>query len=127
MEDENGLIWVGVHFGSRGFGHKTAAGFGAHAQGLALDARAQEGEMDSPPVLFEVGSELGESYVAATELAGEGADSRVTKVLRGRAVGRVIAVARSRVGARQCCRLVRDQLGELFCAVRGGDGRAVGF
>ena len=27
--------------------------------------------MDSP-VLFEVGSELGESYVAATELAGEG-------------------------------------------------------
>ena len=27
--------------------------------------------MDSPPVLFEVGSELGESYIAAMELAGE--------------------------------------------------------
>ena len=35
MEDEDGLIWVGVHFGSRGFGHKTASGFLALAQGLA--------------------------------------------------------------------------------------------
>ncbi|HEX6701241.1 MAG TPA: RtcB family protein, partial [Gaiellaceae bacterium] len=65
MEDEQGRIWVGVHFGSRGFGHKTASGFLALAQGLAFDGRAQEGEMDSPPVLFEVGSELGESYVSA--------------------------------------------------------------
>ena len=41
--------------------------------------------MDSPPVLFEVGSELGESYVAAMELAGEyayaGRDVVVGKVL----------------------------------------------
>ena len=41
--------------------------------------------MDSPPVLFEVGSELGESYVAAMELAGEyayaGRDVVVAKVL----------------------------------------------
>ena len=41
--------------------------------------------MDSPPVLFEVGSELGESYVAAMELAGEyayaGRDLVVDKVL----------------------------------------------
>jgi tRNA-splicing ligase RtcB len=85
MEDEDGLIWVGVHFGSRGFGHKTASGFLALAQGLAFDARAQEGEMDSPPVLFEVSSELGESYVAAMELAGEyacaGRDIVVDKVL----------------------------------------------
>ena len=63
MEDEQGRIWVGVHFGSRGFGHKTASGFLALAQGLPFDGRAQEGEMDSPPVLFEVDSELGESYV----------------------------------------------------------------
>src|SRR6059058_5244181 len=71
MEDEQGRIWVGVHFGSRGFGHKTASGFLALAQGLAFDERAHEGEMDSPPVLFEVGSELGDAYVAAMELAGE--------------------------------------------------------
>jgi tRNA-splicing ligase RtcB (3'-phosphate/5'-hydroxy nucleic acid ligase) len=71
MEDEDGRIWVGVHFGSRGFGHKTASGFLALAQGLAFDARASEGGMDSPPMLLEIDSELGESYVAAMELAGE--------------------------------------------------------
>ncbi len=85
MEDEEGRIWVGVHFGSRGFGHKTASGFLALAQGLPFGGRAQEGGMDSPPVLFEVGSELGESYVAAMELAGEyayaGRDVVVAKVL----------------------------------------------
>jgi tRNA-splicing ligase RtcB len=85
MEDENGHIWVGVHFGSRGFGHKTASGFLALAQGLPFGGKASEGEMDSPPVLFEVGSELGDSYVAAMELAGEyayaGRDSVVDKVL----------------------------------------------
>jgi tRNA-splicing ligase RtcB len=85
MEDEEGLIWVGVHFGSRGFGHKTASGFLALAEGKRFDERAVEGEMDSPPVLFGVGSELGESYVAAMELAGEyayaGRDVVVAKVL----------------------------------------------
>ena len=85
MEDEQGRIWVGVHFGSRGFGHKTASGFLALAQGKRFDERAIEGEMDSPPVLFEVGSELGDAYVAAMELAGEyayaGRDVVVEKVL----------------------------------------------
>jgi tRNA-splicing ligase RtcB len=85
MEDEEGRIWVGVHFGSRGFGHKTASGFLALAEGKHFNERAAEGEMDSPPVLFEVGSELGDSYVAAMELAGEyayaGRDVVVEKVL----------------------------------------------
>ena len=85
MEDERGRVWVGVHFGSRGFGHKTASGFLALAQGLAFDARAGEGEMDSPPVLLETGTELGDSYIAAMELAGEyayaGRDVVVAKVL----------------------------------------------
>jgi tRNA-splicing ligase RtcB len=85
LEDEEGKIWVGVHFGSRGFGHKTASGFLALAQGLPFDGRAKEGEMDSPPVLFELGSVLGDSYVAAMELAGEyayaGRDVVVAKVL----------------------------------------------
>jgi tRNA-splicing ligase RtcB len=85
MDDEQGRVWVGVHFGSRGFGHKTASGFLALAQGLAFDARAAEGGMDSPPVLFEVASELGEAYIAAMQLAGEyayaGRDAVVGKVL----------------------------------------------
>jgi len=85
MEDEEGRIWVGVHFGSRGFGHRTASGFLALAEGLRFGDRAHEGEMDSPPVLFEIDSELGESYIAAMEIAGEyayaGRDAVVDKVL----------------------------------------------
>jgi tRNA-splicing ligase RtcB (3'-phosphate/5'-hydroxy nucleic acid ligase) len=85
MEDEAGRVWVGVHFGSRGFGHQTASGFLALARGLPFDGRAPEGEMDSPPVLLEVGSELGDAYVAAMQLAGEyayaGRDVVVAKVL----------------------------------------------
>ncbi len=78
-------VWVGVHFGSRGFGHRTASGFLALAHGLRFDERAGEGEMDSPPVLFHVESELGRSYVEAMRLAGEyayaGRDVVVDKVL----------------------------------------------
>ena len=85
MEDEQGRVWVGVHFGSRGFGHKTASGFLALAQGLPFDGRAAEGEMDSPPVLLEVGTELGDAYIEAMQLAGEyayaGRDVVVAKVL----------------------------------------------
>jgi tRNA-splicing ligase RtcB len=85
MEDEEGRVWVGVHFGSRGFGHKTASGFLALAQGLRFGERASEGEMDSPPVLFEIDSELGRSYISAMQLAGEyayaGRDIVVSKVL----------------------------------------------
>src|SRR5262249_42222553 len=85
MEDEEGRGWVGVHFGSRGFGHKTASGFLALAEGKSFGERAVEGDMDSPPVLFEVGSELGDAYISAMELAGEyayaGRDAVVDRVL----------------------------------------------
>src|SRR5829696_4342723 len=85
FEDEDGWVWIGVHFGSRGFGHRTASGFLALAQGLPFDGHAKEGEMDSPPVLFHTDSELGQSYIAAMSLAGEYAyadrDTVVAKVL----------------------------------------------
>jgi tRNA-splicing ligase RtcB len=85
MEDERGLVWVGVHFGSRGFGHKTASGFLALAQGLPFGGRAPGGEMDSPPVLLEVGTELADAYIEAMQLAGDyayaGRDVVVDKVL----------------------------------------------
>jgi tRNA-splicing ligase RtcB len=74
-----------VHFGSRGFGHKTASGFLALAEGLRFGDHAHEGEMDSPPVLFELDSELGQSYISAMQLAGEyayaGRNVVVSKVL----------------------------------------------
>jgi tRNA-splicing ligase RtcB len=85
FSDEEGFVWIGVHFGSRGFGHKTASGFLALAQGRRFDERAPEGEMDSPPVLLHVDSELGQAYIAAMQLAGEyayaGRDTVVDRVL----------------------------------------------
>jgi tRNA-splicing ligase RtcB (3'-phosphate/5'-hydroxy nucleic acid ligase) len=93
FEDEQGTIWVGVHFGSRGFGYKTASGFLALAQGLPFDEgerkrlglKASEGGMDSPPALLELDSEVGQGYIEAMSLAGEyayaGRDVVVDKVL----------------------------------------------
>ena len=85
FEDEQGRIWIGVHFGSRGFGHKTATGFLSLVQGGSFEGRAREGGMDSPPVLLSVDSELGQAYIEAMQLAGEyayaGRDVVVDKVL----------------------------------------------
>ena len=85
FEDEDGWVWIGVHFGSRGFGHKTASGFLALAQGQPFEGHAKDTGMDSPPVLFHVDSEVGQSYIAAMTLAGEyayaGRDVVVEKVL----------------------------------------------
>ena len=93
FEDEEGRLWVGVHFGSRGFGHKTAMGFLALAEGLPFDEserkrrglRVAEGGMDSPPVLLSVDSEVGQTYIEAMQLAGDyayaGRDVVVDKVL----------------------------------------------
>ena len=85
FEGDDGYVWVGVHFGSRGFGHRTASGFLALAQGKAFGDHATEGEIDSPPILFGVDGELGQSYIAAMHLAGDyayaGRDTVVAKVL----------------------------------------------
>lgn len=85
FEDEQGRLWVGVHFGSRGFGHATASGFLALSQGMQWGEKASEGEMDAPPTLFEVNSELGQMYIEAMTLAGKyayaGRDVVVDKVL----------------------------------------------
>lgn len=60
--DEDNYVWIGVHFGSRGLGHKTATKY------LAL-AGGKDG-MDVPPALVEVNSDLGQAYIAGMELAG---------------------------------------------------------
>jgi tRNA-splicing ligase RtcB (3'-phosphate/5'-hydroxy nucleic acid ligase) len=85
LADEEGLLWVGVHFGSRGFGHKTATGFLALAQGRGFGDKAKEGSMDAPPVLFDTETELGQAYIEAMSLAGDyayaGRDIVVERVL----------------------------------------------
>jgi tRNA-splicing ligase RtcB len=85
FDGDDGHVWVGVHFGSRGFGHKTASGFLALAEGKRFGEHATEGEMDSPPILFPVDSDLGQAYIEAMTLAGDyayaGRDAVVAKVL----------------------------------------------
>lgn len=62
MEDEDGFVWIGVHFGSRGLGHTSATKY------LKL-AGGKDG-MNVPPTVLDEGSELGTRYIAAMELAG---------------------------------------------------------
>jgi tRNA-splicing ligase RtcB len=63
--DEAGRLWVGVHFGSRGFGHAVASAFLAMGQGLRWDARAPERE-----VLLDLAQPLGHDYWHLMNLAG---------------------------------------------------------
>jgi len=62
FEDELERIWVGVHFGSRGLGHKTATWF--------LKAGGAKDGMDVEPLVLDVFSDLGSQYLEAMQLAG---------------------------------------------------------
>lgn len=84
-EEATGDLWVGVHFGSRGFGHKTATGFLNLASNRPFDASAQGESMDAPPTLIAADTDLGQAYLTAMQLAGEyayaGRDYVVDQVL----------------------------------------------
>jgi tRNA-splicing ligase RtcB len=60
--DEHERTWVGVHFGSRGLGHKTATHF--------LQAGGAKDGMDVDPLVLDVDSPLGSDYLACMALAG---------------------------------------------------------
>lgn len=60
--DELDRVWVGVHFGSRGLGHKTAMYFLKKAGG-------KDG-MDVAPTVVREDSDLGQAYLAGMHLAG---------------------------------------------------------
>lgn len=63
FEDSKGFVWIGVHFGSRGFGHKTAS--------WALERmNVTDQGMMAPPVLIPLKSELGQLYLDGMERAG---------------------------------------------------------
>ncbi len=63
FEDEEGFVWIGVHFGSRGLGHRSATQF--------LKAAGGKEGIDVEPALVHQDSELGRRYLAAMTLAGE--------------------------------------------------------
>ena len=62
FSDEQGRLWIGVHFGSRGLGHKTATYF--------LKAGGAKDGMNVDPLVIPVGSSLGSDYLACMTLAG---------------------------------------------------------
>ncbi len=63
--DETGTLWVGVHFGSRGFGHTVASAF------LALGQDKKWGDhAPSAEILLNLDQPLGHDYWALMELAG---------------------------------------------------------
>lgn len=64
--DDNDSIWVGVHFGSRGFGHTIASGFMAIARGEEWGTRGAEVEG-----LLDLDTLLGKSYWELMNLAGD--------------------------------------------------------
>jgi tRNA-splicing ligase RtcB len=63
--DEQGRLWVGVHFGSRGLGYTIASGFMALSQNRPWGTRVKEAE-----ALLSLDSELGQAYWALMTLAG---------------------------------------------------------
>jgi tRNA-splicing ligase RtcB len=66
LADELGRLWVGVHFGSRGFGHTVASGFLSLSQGKQWGERVPEKE-----VLLDLKTPLGDAYWSLMTLAGE--------------------------------------------------------
>ena len=62
MRDEEGLVWIGVHFGSRGLGHTSATRY--------LKAAGGQDGMNVPPAVVNEDSEIGRRYIAAMQLAG---------------------------------------------------------
>ncbi len=82
MRDEDGFVWIGVHFGSRGLGHSSATKY--------LKAAGGKDGMNVPPAVIDEDSELGRRYIAAMELAGrysyagrEWVIERVRKIIGG--------------------------------------------
>lgn len=61
--DEQDRVWIGVHFGSRGFGHGVATWF--------LKAAGAKDGMEVEPCVLSASTDLGEQYIRAMTLAGE--------------------------------------------------------
>ncbi len=62
FSDEQDRVWIGVHFGSRGLGHKIATFF-------LKEAGAKDG-MDVDPCVLRADSNLGTDYLEAMRLGG---------------------------------------------------------
>jgi len=62
LADEAGMVWIGVHFGSRGFGHGTATKY--------LKVVGAKDGVHAAPAVVDENSEVGVRYLSAMHLAG---------------------------------------------------------
>jgi tRNA-splicing ligase RtcB len=86
-------IWVACHFGSRGFGHKTASGFINLAKFNGWGEAVKGESMHDNPTLIEKKNNefLFDAYVAAMELAGQYAYAG-----RDYVIGQVLGILRAK-------------------------------
>jgi len=70
VNPEDGKLWIANHFGSRGFGFKTATGFMNIAEGKSWDAKRGRGEQLTPPTVLPLDAQRGQDYIQAMQLAG---------------------------------------------------------
>ena len=107
FEDEKGRIWVGVHFGSRGLGHRLATHFMKAADRERVGqqepaptgkkrSRRRRSALEVVPSLLAIDSNLGQEYLACMQLAGRYAYAgrnwvcnRVAKLLGAKVVEEV--------------------------------------
>ena len=69
--DERDRLWIGNHFGSRGFGHRVASGFLNLAVGRRFLDRAPGESMDQVPTVLPLSDDTGRLYWNLMELAGD--------------------------------------------------------
>lgn len=63
FRDGEDFVWIGVHFGSRGLGHKATTHF--------LKALGAKDGMDADPCIVDMHSDIGEAYYEAMTLGGQ--------------------------------------------------------
>lgn len=128
FHDDEGMVWIGVHFGSRGLGHKITTKYLRHAEA--------SGDMLAPPALLRADSAAGQGYLAGVELGGlyayAGRDwvtERVRRILGGAVTDEVHNhhnfVWRERHGTRDLW-VVRKGATPAFPGQRGFVGGSMG-
>ena len=90
FRDEEDYVWIGVHFGSRGFGHSIATGFLNMAKGKLWHDKPGHEDMFADATVLDTDTHIGDRYMAAMKLAGEYAEVgrdivcyKVAKILHG--------------------------------------------
>jgi tRNA-splicing ligase RtcB len=63
LRDEEGFVWIGVHFGSRGLGHTSATKY--------IKAAGGKDGINVAPAVVDINTEIGCRYFQAMKLAGD--------------------------------------------------------